>query len=44
MGLSIAENFIAPVDLDVYPTYAMAVEYMVDLSTIRERLVNRFYR
>lgn len=44
MSLAIAEPFIAPVDLNVYPTYAMVVEYPIDLSTIRARFENYFYR
>ncbi|XP_046404459.1 bromodomain and WD repeat-containing protein 3-like isoform X2 [Ischnura elegans] len=44
MALSVAEPFVAPVDLNRYPTYAMVVEYPVDLSTIKARLENRFYR
>uniref|UniRef100_T1J4N0 Bromo domain-containing protein n=1 Tax=Strigamia maritima TaxID=126957 RepID=T1J4N0_STRMM len=44
MELSIAEPFLAPVDLNAYPAYAMVVEYPIDLSTIKARLENRFYR
>ncbi|XP_071444927.1 bromodomain and WD repeat-containing protein 3 isoform X2 [Hetaerina americana] len=44
MALSVAEPFVAPVDLNRYPTYAMVVEYPIDLSTIKARLENRFYR
>ncbi|KAK6636696.1 hypothetical protein RUM43_010358 [Polyplax serrata] len=44
MNLAIAEPFIAPVDLNHYPTYALSVEYPIDLSTIKARLENRFYR
>ena len=44
MELSVAENFIAPVDLNAYPEYAMVIEYPIDLSTIKARLENRFYR
>ncbi|XP_069802237.1 bromodomain and WD repeat-containing protein 1 [Dendropsophus ebraccatus] len=36
--------FSAPVDLSVYPSYCMMIAYPTDLSTIRMRLVNRFYR
>ncbi|XP_056415651.1 bromodomain and WD repeat-containing protein 1 [Hyla sarda] len=36
--------FSAPVDLSVYPAYCMMIAYPTDLSTIRMRLVNRFYR
>lgn len=35
MELAIAEPFVAPVDLNVYPTYAYTVEYPIDLSTIK---------
>ncbi|KAH6927271.1 hypothetical protein HPB50_001232 [Hyalomma asiaticum] len=44
MELSIAEPFAAPVDLNAYPMYARVVAYPIDLSTIRARLENRFYR
>lgn len=44
MELSIAEPFIAPVDLNSYPMYAYVVEYPVDLTIIKARLQNRFYR
>uniref|UniRef100_A0A131YZQ4 Bromodomain and WD repeat domain containing protein 1/3 n=1 Tax=Rhipicephalus appendiculatus TaxID=34631 RepID=A0A131YZQ4_RHIAP len=44
MELSIAEPFAAPVDLNAYPMYARIVAYPIDLSTIRARLENRFYR
>ncbi|XP_077290896.1 bromodomain and WD repeat-containing protein isoform X2 [Arctopsyche grandis] len=44
MELAIAEPFVAPVDLNVYPTYAYIVEYPIDLSTIKARFENHFYR
>ncbi|XP_065293659.1 bromodomain and WD repeat-containing protein 3 isoform X1 [Dermacentor albipictus] len=44
MELSIAEPFAAPVDLNAYPMYTRVVAYPIDLSTIRARLENRFYR
>ncbi|KAK8764000.1 hypothetical protein V5799_033391 [Amblyomma americanum] len=44
MELSIAEPFAAPVDLNAYPMYARIVAYPIDLTTIRTRLENRFYR
>lgn len=44
MGLSIAEQFLVPVDLNAFPIYAMIIEYPIDLSTVKERLENRFYR
>jgi bromodomain and WD repeat domain-containing protein 1/3 len=37
MSLAIAEPFIAPVDLNQYPSYAFVVEYPIDLSTIKVR-------
>ncbi|XP_054271446.1 bromodomain and WD repeat-containing protein 3-like isoform X1 [Macrosteles quadrilineatus] len=44
MELSVAEPFIAPVDLNRYPSYATVVEYPIDLSTIKARFEHRFYR
>ncbi|KAK9511582.1 hypothetical protein O3M35_000212 [Rhynocoris fuscipes] len=44
MGLSVAEPFIAPVDINIYPSYAYIVEFPIDLSTIKARFENRFYR
>ncbi|XP_063225616.1 PH-interacting protein isoform X2 [Bacillus rossius redtenbacheri] len=44
MGLSVAESFIAPVDINRYPSYAFVVEYPIDLSTIKGRFENHFYR
>uniref|UniRef100_A0AAR5Q514 Bromo domain-containing protein n=1 Tax=Dendroctonus ponderosae TaxID=77166 RepID=A0AAR5Q514_DENPD len=44
MELAIAEPFLVPVDINVYPTYAMIVEYPIDLSTIKARFENNFYR
>ncbi|GCB60888.1 hypothetical protein scyTo_0011213, partial [Scyliorhinus torazame] len=44
LTLDIATAFNAPVDLRTYPVYCMVVSYFTDLSTIRMRLVNRFYR
>lgn len=40
MSLSVAEPFVAPVDLQLYPSYAMVVPYPVDLATIRARFDN----
>ncbi|XP_017883326.1 PH-interacting protein isoform X2 [Ceratina calcarata] len=44
MSLAIAEPFMAPVDLNAYPTYAFFVEYPIDLTTIKARFDNHFYR
>ncbi|KAG9493719.1 hypothetical protein GDO78_001541 [Eleutherodactylus coqui] len=44
MTLDIAAAFVAPVDLQAYPMYSTVVAYPTDLSTIKERLENRFYR
>uniref|UniRef100_A0A8D8RXJ3 Bromodomain and WD repeat-containing protein 3 n=1 Tax=Cacopsylla melanoneura TaxID=428564 RepID=A0A8D8RXJ3_9HEMI len=44
MGLSVAEPFLVPVDIMQYPAYAYVVEYPVDLTTLRARFQNRFYR
>lgn len=44
MQLRIAELFLVPVDLNQYPSYAYVVEYPVDLSTIKSRFENHFYR
>ncbi|XP_048841847.1 PH-interacting protein [Brienomyrus brachyistius] len=42
--LDLAAPFASPVDLQAYPTYCTVVAYPTDLSTVRERLKNRFYR
>lgn len=44
MGLSIAEDFLTPVDVTLYPSYAYTIEYPIDLSLIKERFENNFYR
>ncbi|XP_052241692.1 bromodomain and WD repeat-containing protein 3-like isoform X2 [Dreissena polymorpha] len=44
MGHSIAEPFLTPVDLNAFPSYAVTIEYPMDLNTIKRRLENRFYR
>ncbi|XP_015203672.1 PH-interacting protein isoform X1 [Lepisosteus oculatus] len=44
MTLDIAAPFVFPVDLHAYPTYCTVVAYLTDLSTIKQRLENRFYR
>ncbi|XP_051877106.1 bromodomain and WD repeat-containing protein 3 isoform X4 [Pristis pectinata] len=40
----IAAPFCAPVDLHAYPLYCTVVAYPTDLSTIKKKLENRFYR
>ncbi|XP_036446662.1 PH-interacting protein isoform X3 [Colossoma macropomum] len=42
--LDVATPFAVPVDLQAYPTYCTVVAYVTDLSTMRSRLENRFYR
>lgn len=44
MELAIAEQFLVPVDINEYPTYATVIEYPIDLSTIKARFENGFYR
>ncbi|XP_048361765.1 PH-interacting protein [Sphaerodactylus townsendi] len=44
MTLDIASPFVAPVDFQAYPMYCTVVAYPTDLSTIKQRLENRFYR
>lgn len=44
MEFSLAEPFVAPVDLNAYPSYCLCVDYPSDLSTIKTRLENKFYR
>ncbi|CAH1970957.1 unnamed protein product [Acanthoscelides obtectus] len=44
MELAIAEPFLVPVDINVYPTYAKIIEYPIDLSTIKTRFESNFYR
>ncbi|XP_066556404.1 PH-interacting protein isoform X2 [Amia ocellicauda] len=44
MTLDIAAPFVFPVDLQAYPTYCTVVAYLTDLTTIKQRLENRFYR
>lgn len=44
MGLAIADPFLVPVDLNSYPMYAFVVEYPIDLTTIKSRFENHFYR
>lgn len=40
----VAKAFAVPVNLQDYPLYCTVVAYPTDLSTIRKRLENRFYR
>lgn len=35
MGLSVAEDFLTPVDLASYPSYAFMIEYPIDLTLIK---------
>jgi hypothetical protein len=44
MSLAIAEPFNYPVDLTNYPEYMLDVEYPMDLSLIKARVDNLFYR
>ena len=45
MNLTAAKPFTAPVNLDAYPLYVFVVKYPpMDLSTVKARLDNRFYR
>uniref|UniRef100_A0A8C8E3C7 Bromodomain and WD repeat domain containing 3 n=1 Tax=Oryzias sinensis TaxID=183150 RepID=A0A8C8E3C7_9TELE len=44
LTLDVAKAFASPVNLQDYPLYCTAVAYPTDLSTIRKRLENRFYR
>ncbi|CAG9789744.1 unnamed protein product [Diatraea saccharalis] len=37
MSLSVAEPFVAPVDLSLYPEYARVIPYPIDLATVRAR-------
>lgn len=44
MEHSMAEPFLTPVDLNAFPLYGFVIEYPMDLSTIKARLENHFYR
>uniref|UniRef100_A0A8C5G6A2 Bromodomain and WD repeat-containing protein 3-like n=1 Tax=Gouania willdenowi TaxID=441366 RepID=A0A8C5G6A2_GOUWI len=44
LTLDVAKAFALPVSLQDYPLYCTAVAYPTDLSTIRKRLENHFYR
>lgn len=43
MGMSLAEPFLAPVDIQEYPSYAYIVEYPIDLSIIKVRQFMNLY-
>uniref|UniRef100_A0AAX7VKN3 Bromo domain-containing protein n=1 Tax=Astatotilapia calliptera TaxID=8154 RepID=A0AAX7VKN3_ASTCA len=44
LTLDVAKAFALPVNLQDYPLYCTVVAYPTDLSSIRTRLENRFYR
>ncbi len=44
MSLAIAEPFNYPVDLTAYPEYMLDIEYPMDLTLIKARIDNHFYR
>ncbi|KAF0038200.1 hypothetical protein F2P81_008684 [Scophthalmus maximus] len=44
LTLDVAKAFASPVILRDYPLYCTVVAYLTDLSTVRKRLENRFYR
>ena len=44
LELSVAEHFSVPVDINSFPLYAFIIAYPIDLSLIKARLENRFYR
>lgn len=44
VSTEVAKAFASPVNLRDYPLYCTVVAYPTDLSTIRKRLENRFYR
>lgn len=44
LTFEISTLFSAPVDLGAYPMYCTVITYPTDLSTIRKRVENRFYR
>ncbi|XP_034746089.1 bromodomain and WD repeat-containing protein 3 [Etheostoma cragini] len=44
LTLDVAKAFASPVNLRDYPLYCTAVAYPTDLSTIRKRVENHFYR
>lgn len=42
--LNFAGPFVYPVDVQAYPDYWTVVPYPSDLSTLREKLLNKYYR
>ena len=42
--LNFAGPFVYPVDVQQYPDYWSVVPYPTDLNTIREKLLNKYYR
>jgi bromodomain and WD repeat domain-containing protein 1/3 len=44
MSLAIAEPFNYPVDTTIYQDYIFDVEYPVDLTLVKSRVENHFYR
>uniref|UniRef100_A0A8C6P1E2 Bromodomain and WD repeat domain containing 3 n=1 Tax=Nothobranchius furzeri TaxID=105023 RepID=A0A8C6P1E2_NOTFU len=44
LTLDVAKAFASPVNLQQYPLYCTVVAYPTDLSTVRRRLENHFYR
>ena len=43
-GLHVSHMFKDPVDINSFPKYFKRVAFPTDLSTIKERLHNKFYR
>ena len=42
--LHFAGPFVFPVNVDAYPDYWTVVPYPTDLHTLREKLLNKYYR
>lgn len=42
--LYLAGPFVYPVDVHEYPDYWSVVPYPTDLNTVREKLLNKYYR
>lgn len=42
--LNFAGPFVYPVDVQQYPDYWSVVPYPTDLNTVREKLLNQYYR